>query len=90
MNNQASGRRPSARTRLLTAAAECFYDQGVNATGIDTIIVHLHGRSSTGKTFRLQAAASLWGKPLDPQTAGNDVTLIERWRTVRILGGGKK
>ena len=21
----------------------------------------------------------LWGKPLDPQTAGNDVTLIERW-----------
>ena len=47
--------------------------------GIDTIIVHLHGRSSTGKTFRLQAAASLWGKPLDPQTAGNDVTLIERW-----------
>ena len=38
MNNQASGRRPSARTRLLTAAAECFYDQGVNATGIDTII----------------------------------------------------
>lgn len=47
--------------------------------GIDTIIVHLHGRSSTGKTFRLQAAASLWGKPLDPQTAGNDVTLIGRW-----------
>lgn len=47
--------------------------------GIDTIIAHLHGRSSTGKTFRLQAAASLWGKPLDPQTAGNDVTLLERW-----------
>lgn len=31
-------RRPSARTRLLAAAAECFYDQGVSATGIDTII----------------------------------------------------
>lgn len=30
------GRR-SARDRLLAAAAECFYDQGVNGTGIDTI-----------------------------------------------------
>lgn len=47
--------------------------------GIDNIIAHLHGVSSSGKTFRLQAAASLWGKPLDPQTAGNDVSLIERW-----------
>jgi AcrR family transcriptional regulator len=32
-----AGRRPSARDRLLTAAAECFYDRGVTATGIDTI-----------------------------------------------------
>lgn len=32
----AAGRR-SARDRLLTAAAECFYDHGVNGTGIDTI-----------------------------------------------------
>jgi AcrR family transcriptional regulator len=31
-----AGRR-SARDRLLTAAAECFYDHGVNGTGIDTI-----------------------------------------------------
>ncbi|MFT4164853.1 MAG: TetR/AcrR family transcriptional regulator [Microlunatus sp.] len=38
MKEQAVGKRPSARTRLLAAAAECFYDQGVNATGIDTII----------------------------------------------------
>lgn len=38
MSNQRPSRRPSARTRLLTAAAECFYDQGVSATGIDTII----------------------------------------------------
>jgi AcrR family transcriptional regulator len=30
-------RRGSARVRLLDAAAECFYDRGVNATGIDTI-----------------------------------------------------
>jgi len=29
--------RSSARDRLLTAAAECFYDHGVNGTGIDTI-----------------------------------------------------
>jgi AcrR family transcriptional regulator len=29
--------RGSARTRLLAAAAECFYDHGVNGTGIDTI-----------------------------------------------------
>ena len=29
--------RSSARDRLLAAAAECFYDQGVNATGIDRI-----------------------------------------------------
>jgi AcrR family transcriptional regulator len=29
-------RRP-ARERLLAAAAECFYDHGVNGTGIDTI-----------------------------------------------------
>lgn len=27
----------SARDRLLAAAAECFYDHGVNGTGIDTI-----------------------------------------------------
>jgi AcrR family transcriptional regulator len=32
----AAGRR-SARDRLLAAAAECFYDHGVNGTGIDTI-----------------------------------------------------
>ena len=30
-------RRTSARDRLLAAAAECFYDHGVNGTGIDTI-----------------------------------------------------
>jgi AcrR family transcriptional regulator len=29
--------RGQARTRLLAAAAECFYDHGVAATGIDTI-----------------------------------------------------
>ncbi|MBK7647602.1 MAG: DUF927 domain-containing protein [Betaproteobacteria bacterium] len=51
----------------------------LEAAGVDSIIVHLHGRSSTGKTTRLQLVAMLWGKPLDPQTAGNDVTLIERW-----------
>lgn len=32
-----TARRGSARDRLLVAAAECFYDQGVNGTGIDTI-----------------------------------------------------
>jgi AcrR family transcriptional regulator len=29
--------RSSARARLLAAAAECFYDHGVNGTGIDSI-----------------------------------------------------
>jgi AcrR family transcriptional regulator len=29
--------RGSARERLLAAAAECFYDHGVNGTGIDTL-----------------------------------------------------
>jgi AcrR family transcriptional regulator len=29
--------RGSARARLLAAAAECFYDRGINGTGIDTI-----------------------------------------------------
>ena len=29
--------RGSARARLLAAAADCFYDHGVNGTGIDTI-----------------------------------------------------
>lgn len=33
----ASGRRRPARERLLDAAAECFYDHGVNGTGIDMI-----------------------------------------------------
>jgi AcrR family transcriptional regulator len=33
----ASTGRRSARDRLLAAAAECFYDHGVNGTGIDTI-----------------------------------------------------
>ena len=47
--------------------------------GVDSFIVHLYGKSSSGKTTRLQLAAMLWGKPLDPQTAGNDVGLIERW-----------
>lgn len=47
--------------------------------GVDSIILHLFGRSSFGKTARLQLLAMLWGKPLDPQTAGNDATLIERW-----------
>jgi AcrR family transcriptional regulator len=34
---QAGSPRGSARTRLLAAAAECFYDSGVSGTGIDTI-----------------------------------------------------
>src|SRR3954470_14384565 len=29
--------RASARARLLSAAAECFYNRGLDATGIDTI-----------------------------------------------------
>jgi AcrR family transcriptional regulator len=33
----APARRGSARDRLLAAAADCFYDHGVNGTGIDTI-----------------------------------------------------
>ena len=33
----ASGRRLPARDRLLDAAAECFYNHGVNGTGIDMI-----------------------------------------------------
>jgi AcrR family transcriptional regulator len=32
-----TSRRGSARARLLAAAAECFYEHGVNGTGIDTI-----------------------------------------------------
>lgn len=48
---------------------------------VDNFILHLFGKSSIGKTSRLQLAAMLWGKPLDPQTAGNDVTLIERWNS---------
>ena len=47
--------------------------------GVDSFIVHFYGRSSTGKTTRLQLAAMVWGKPLDPQTAGNEETLVERW-----------
>jgi AcrR family transcriptional regulator len=34
---QSTTRRPSARSRLLAAATECFYANGVQATGIDTI-----------------------------------------------------
>jgi AcrR family transcriptional regulator len=39
MSERGRGRegRGSARDRLLAAAAECFYDHGVNGTGIDTI-----------------------------------------------------
>ncbi len=33
----ASGRRPPARERVLDAAAECFYNHGVNGTGVDMI-----------------------------------------------------
>jgi AcrR family transcriptional regulator len=33
----ATSSRGSVRDRLLAAAAECFYDRGVNGTGIDTI-----------------------------------------------------
>ena len=66
---------PVAVFILSASAAAPFLEMA----GVDSIIVHLHGKSSTGKTTRLQLVAMLWGKPLDPQTAGNDVTLIERW-----------
>src|SRR3954454_24954731 len=36
-SSSAPATRGAARDRLLAAAAECFYDHGVNGTGIDTI-----------------------------------------------------
>jgi AcrR family transcriptional regulator len=36
-SSSAPATRRAARDRLLAAAAECFYDHGVNGTGIDTI-----------------------------------------------------
>lgn len=35
--SESTARGGSARERLLAAAADCFYERGVNATGIDTI-----------------------------------------------------
>ena len=38
MARTASSRRPSARNRILTAASDLFYKEGVNKVGIDRII----------------------------------------------------
>ena len=37
MSERTRSGRGSARARLLAAAADCFYDHGIGATGIDTI-----------------------------------------------------
>jgi AcrR family transcriptional regulator len=36
----ATARRPSARERLLDAADELFYEEGVHSVGIDRVIAH--------------------------------------------------
>lgn len=51
--------------------------------GLDNVMVHLFGDSSTGKTTLEQGGASIWGVALDPQHAGHKVTLIERWNATQ-------
>src|SRR6202042_3327260 len=40
MESQATARRRSARDRLLAAADELFYENGINLVGIDRVIEH--------------------------------------------------
>jgi putative DNA primase/helicase len=49
--------------------------------GLDNVIFHLFGNSSTGKTTALQAGVSVWGRGSDPQISGPTRSLIERWNS---------
>src|ERR1043165_5391856 len=40
MNEKTSSTRPRARERLLAAAQELFYQEGINTVGIDRVIEH--------------------------------------------------
>ncbi|MGV8876645.1 MAG: TetR/AcrR family transcriptional regulator [Rhodoglobus sp.] len=40
MSESSQQERPTSRMRLLASAAVLFYSQGINATGIDTVIAH--------------------------------------------------
>src|SRR4051812_50016617 len=71
--------RGSARDRLLAAAAECFYNQGVNGTGIDAITAAAGGaKMSLYNNFAskddlvlayLQARHEEWLAPYHPRLA---------------------
>jgi hypothetical protein len=47
--------------------------------GVDVIIAHLYGQSSSGKTTALQLAMSVLGKAGDPQVPS--ASNVERWNT---------
>lgn len=50
-----------------------------SVAGLDNVIFHFFGDSSTGKTTALQIAVTVWGCGLDPQSSGGRATLVERW-----------
>ena len=76
--------RPLADNSLLVfALSVAFAGPFLNVTGMDNVIFHLFGNSSTGKTTALQVATAVWGKGADPQSCGHSGSLIERWNTTQ-------
>lgn len=76
--------RPLADNSLLVfALSVAFAGPFLNVSGMDNVIFHLFGNSSTGKTTALQVATAVWGKGADPQSCGHSGSLIERWNTTQ-------
>ena len=66
---------------LVFAVSLGFAAPFLGVSGLDVVIFHLYGNSSSGKTTALQGFVSPWGNGSDPQTAGMVNSLIERWNS---------
>lgn len=73
---------PMAGNALIVfAVCAGFASPFLALAGLDNVIFHLFGNSSTGKTSALQAGVSPWGRGSDPQLSGQARSLIERWNS---------
>lgn len=73
---------PMAGNALIVfAVCAGFASPFLALAGLDNVIFHLFGNSSTGKTTALQAGVSPWGRGSDPQMSGLARSLIERWNS---------
>lgn len=53
----------------------------VSPLGLENGGLNFYGHSSSGKTTALQLALSAWGRGADPQRAGGEPILMERWHS---------